>query len=296
MDASSIGEDDLRSLLPKATLFDWDLLSSTKNEEDFSRMAFELLKECGGVTAAIAGIQASPTLDRNHAICNGLAVRLVKLEKLIIRDLSERETFQQLSIARQIFETAGTLVYLINDGGNGDRYDRYVQDSLVSEKVMLDDILRNIKKRSGEVWHIEERMRSSIEKTARAGGIDDISTIPKRAVINFPNAETLMTNLGKGVYIAYRAGSAEVHGSWSDLYKYHLNEVSDGEFVPNLDSPPVQPNVATTTVSVLARVFGAYLDWLAIDNISKLYDPVLAKIIENNDKLVSFHENYIARK
>lgn len=295
MEIESIGIDDLKKLLPQPHIPDWTALESSNDEEDFSRSAFELLKECGMVCAAIAGIQIKGELERNQAICTGLAIRLTKLGKTIVRDLSNRETFQQLSIARQVFETAGNLVYLLNDDGSGDRFNQYVYDSLVSEKIVLEDIERNIKRRGGGVLEIESRMRASIDKTAAAAGIDDLSSLPARKDIGFPSAEDRLKYLGDNVYVAYRAGSAEVHGSWTDLYKYHLIAIGNGNFVPNPENPRVQPNVATTTTSVLARVFGAYLDWLDVEIVSELYDPILGNIIEKNDKLVKLHEDYIVR-
>lgn len=295
MEAEAISIEELKALLPTPFEPDWKLLESSTNEEDFSEAAFELLKECSGVCAAIAGIQIKESIGRNQSICTGLAVRLTKLARTVIRDLSGRETFQQLAIARQVFETASTLVYLLHDEGDGTRFDQFVQDSLVSEKMMLEDVERNIKARGGDVLEIEKRLRSSIEKTAKAAGIDDISQLPARKNIGFPNVEERIKYLGDGVYGAYRSGSSEVHGTWTDLYKYHLTEVGDDAFVPNPENPRVQPNVATTTTSVMARVFGAYLDWLDVQHVIDLFDPVLDKIIEKNDKLVKAHEDYIAR-
>ena len=295
MEIESIGIDDLKHLLPEPHIPDWDILESSNDDEDFTKSAFGLLKECGMVCTAIAGIQIKGELERNRAICTGLAIRLTKLGKTIVRDLSNRETFQQLSIARQVFETAGNLVYLLNDDGTGNRFNQYVYDSLVSEKIVLEDIARNIKRRGGEVLEIETRLKASIDKTAAAAGIDDLSTLPARKDIGFPSAEDRLKYLGDNVYVAYRAGSAEVHGSWTDLYKYHLIAIGNGNFVPNAENPQVQPNVATTTTSVLARVFGAYLDWLDVEIVSELYDPILTDIIKKNDKLVKLHEDYIVR-
>lgn len=291
----TINIDDLRALLPSPHMPDWEHLESSNDEEDYSKTAFELLKECGMVCAAIAGIQIKEELGRNQATCTGLAVRLTKLGKTIVRDLSNRETFQQLSIARQVFETAGTLVYLLNDDGSGVRFDQYIQDSLVAEKIILEDIEKNIQNRGGEILEIEARMRSSIAKTTEAAGISDLTSLPSRKPIGFPSAEDRLKYLGDNVYVAYRAGSAEVHGSWTDLYKYHLITIGADKFVPNPDNPRVQPNVATTTTSVLARVFGDYLDWIHVEIVTSLYDPILTNIIEKNDKLVKLHENYIER-
>lgn len=295
MEIKAISMEDLKSLLPPPYEPDWKLLARSSDEEDFSRASFEILKECGGICAAIAGIQTREGVNRNQAVCSGLANRLTKLARVIVRDLSNRETFQQLTIARQVFETAATLVYLLNDEGDGARFTQYIGDSLVSEKMMLEDVQRNIDKRNGEELEIEKRLRSSIQKTASAAGIDDITKLPSRKDIGFPSIEERLKYLGTGVYGAYRSGSSEVHGTWSDLYKYHLIQTGDDMFVPNPENPRVQPNVATTTTSVMARVFGAYLDWLGVEKITSLYDPVLTRLIEKNEKLISLHEDYIAR-
>ncbi len=295
MNPKSISIEELKALLPKPYNPEWDILDSTTNKEDFNEAAFKLLKQCSQVCVAIAGIQIKESIGRNQAICTGLAIRLTKLARIVIRDFSGRETFQQLTIARQVFETASTLIYLLNDKGDNTRFDKFVQDSLVSEKVMLEDVERNIIARGGKALEIEKRLRKSIEKTAEAAGIQEISQLPARKNIGYPNIEERMKYLGNGVYGAYRSGSSEVHGNWTDLYKHHLIEVGRDAFLPNPDNPEVQPNVATTTTSVLARVFSAYLDWLGVSYVVELYDPVLTQIINKNDRLVEAHENYISR-
>lgn len=296
MKAESMSINDLKDLLPRPYSPAWDVLESTSNEEEFTKAAFLILQECGTICAAIAGIQVSSELGRNQAICTGLAIRLTKLAKIVIRDLANHDTFQQLSIARQIFETSATLVYLLHDDGAGERFNKYVQDSLISEKMVLKDVERNINNRGGETLEIETRMRASITKTAQAAGISDINGLPSRKEIDLPSVEERLKYLGENVYIAYRTGSSEVHGTWTDLYKNHILAVDADKFVPNPDDPRAQPNVGTTTVSVLARVFGVYLDWLDIDAIRELYDPLLEEIIKKNGRLVGLHEGYVVRQ
>lgn len=302
MKASNIHIDDLKKRLPESYEPNWELLENADNEESFSEAAFYLLQECGSVCAVIASLQTSETLTRNQAIINGLAVRLSKLTKVIIRDLSNRSTFQQLSFSRQIFETSGTLIYLLQDDGSGSRYDEYILYTLVEEKKIFESVRRNIDKREGEVWNIENRIKNSITQTAKSAGITDISEIPGRNSIGFPKVEERLKLLGAllgtdphVIYVPYRSGSSEIHGTWSDLYRNHLTEIADGEFVPQTADPPVRPQIATTVTNVLVSVFGSYLDVLGVKEVSNLLKPKLYQLITTNDNLENLHEQFLAR-
>jgi hypothetical protein len=54
-------------------------------------------------------------------------------------------------------------------------------NSLIAERELLAEIKRNIGDRAGKVWHIEQRMKRSINNTAKADGFKDVSVIPGRA-------------------------------------------------------------------------------------------------------------------
>jgi hypothetical protein len=139
--------------------------------------AFYLARQCTHLAAIVSCLKPIRPLVRNPAILTGLAVRLSKLMKILIRDLSNREPYQQLGISRQVIETIATLEYLLADDGSGTRFDQYVQNSLIAEREVLDDIKRNIKKRGGNPAHIETRMTRSIEETARAAGVNGARTL-----------------------------------------------------------------------------------------------------------------------
>lgn len=282
-------------LFPKIYNPNWTALENASNEEPFTEAAFYLLRECAQTCTILAMVQTSNPLTRNQAINMGLAVRLSKLAKAIVRDLSNQECFQQLSLSRQLLETSATLVYLMNDDGSGGRYDEYVMDSLVAERETLKVVQENIKDRGGEVWHIEKRMRTSIEKTAADAGIKSVEELPSRKNIGFPSIEDRIKLLGETTYVGYRTGSAEVHGTWTDLIKYHLI-YADNKFAPNPENPSPRPHVATTTTSVLARVFGAYLDSLDIKELDDKFEPLLTSLIERNDKLVKAHEKWLEQQ
>lgn len=282
-------------LFPEIYLPDWDALQIATKEEPFTEAAFYLLRECAQTCTILAVTQSDIPLTRNKAIDMGLAVRLSKLGKAIVRDLSNQECFQQLSLSRQILETSANLVYLINDDGSGSRYDEYVMDSLVAERETLKVVQANVKERGGEIWHIEKRMRASIEKTASDAGIDNVEDLPGRKKIGFPSIEDRIQLLGATTYVGYRTGSAEVHGTWTDLIKYHLTY--DGtSFAPNLENPNPRPHVATTTTSVLARVFQAFLDSVDIKELDDRFEPLFVDLIARNDKLVAVHEEWLEKQ
>nr|MDT0666379.1 hypothetical protein [Micromonospora sp. DSM 115978] len=109
--------------------------------------------------------------------------------RLTLRELNERETFQQLSISRDAIETLATFLYLIGDDGTGLRFDQYVMNSLVAERELIKDIERNIEQRGGDIQPIEERMKNSVTAAAKAAGIDDVSELPSRKSIGYPSAE-----------------------------------------------------------------------------------------------------------
>lgn len=289
MDYTELADNDI----PKPYQPDWKALETATGESPFMEAAFNLAKECGILSVIIANLKPASPPNFHRAVEMGMAVRLSKLMKMLVRDISNNEPYQQLGISRQMLETSGTLVYLLHDDGSGSRHTQYIQDSLMAEKQVMEQVKRNIRDRGGEVLEIEQRMERSILETAKAAGINSLDEIPARNAIGFPNFEERLKLLGgPTTYVGYRAGSAEIHGTWTDLYKYHLTH--DGKtFYPNNDEPVVRPQVATTATSLLSRVLGAYLDGLEDEVALKKFDPLLTDITERNQRLVELHEVYL---
>ncbi|WP_141698387.1 DUF5677 domain-containing protein [Streptomyces lushanensis] len=150
-------------------------------------------------------------------------------------------------------ETLATPVCLIGDDGNGDRFDQYVMNSLVAERELLADVQKNVERRDGEVWPIEERMKRSIAKTAKAAGIEDVSKLPGRARIGYPSTEARIKLLGPNAYLAYRMGSVEVHGEWNGLYRNH-SPLEGLQFSPNVNGLHVRPQIPLTLVMLSLTV------------------------------------------
>ncbi len=291
MEYVEIGDNDW----PQPYAPDWDKLNASSAESPFMEASFYLLRETLHWMTILAGLKPSSPLDRNRAIIRGLIVRLTKLMRLTIRELSSQETFQQLSISRDAIETMATLWYLINDEGDGNRFDRYVMNSLVAERELMQDIRRNINQRDGEVWSIEERMQHSIARTAEAAGVGDVSSLPGRPRIGFPSAEARVNVLGPNAYAAYRMGSVETHGDWNDLFRNHLNY--DGtEFSPNLDSLHVRPQVPLMLTILSMTVVTETLNRIVDDEAAaKLIGPSLLDLKARAERVDGLHERLLSQ-
>jgi hypothetical protein len=165
---------------------------------------------------------------------------------------------RQLALLRELNETLATLHHLLGDSGDGRRFDQYVQDSLVSEREFLKHLTENVDRR-GSALPIEKSMARSIERTARAAGIGDVTTLPGREKIGWPSAEVLLEDLGGNLYPAYRTGSAVLHSQWIDLLRHHLIYRKDGRFEPNFDEVDPRPQPLYAAGILLITVTREYL-------------------------------------
>lgn len=219
--------------LPDRYQPDWAALETATNENPFMSTGVELLKEAVGLCVIVAGVIPEQPYDRDQAIRCGLLMRITRLAVAMLRDTCVGDGEQQMSVSRQVLDSVSTLLYLLDDQ-NGDRHKSYVEDSLLAER----ELLRNIQQRqkdTGEVLPIEERMRRSIEESAKAAGIDPLM-VPSRKKIGWPSAEVRARELGSTAYSAYRMGSGALHGTWHTVYRHHLRAV-EGGFECTLDPP-----------------------------------------------------------
>jgi hypothetical protein len=270
-----------------------EALRRATTESPYMEATFYLLREVTHWFSIVAALKPTAPLKRNDAILRGLLVRTCKLLRLTLRELNEREAFQQLSVSRDAIETLATLVYLIGDDGKGVRFDQYVMNSLVAEREFLQDIQRNIRDRRGETWPIEERMKRSIAATEKAAGIDDVSKLPGRARIGYPSAEERIKLLGPSVYIGYLMGSVETHGDWNDVYRNHLS-FGDGEFAPNFDSYDVRPQVPLGLVKLSTTVLLNNIEHLVLDEaMVRFLEPLLKDLVRRTADADALQEKFL---
>ncbi|WP_410613964.1 DUF5677 domain-containing protein [Amycolatopsis sp. lyj-109] len=280
--------------LPEAYSPDFEDLKTAESEAPFMEASFYMLREATHWMAILSSLKPASPLDRNRAIMRGLLVRLTKLMRLAVRELASQETFMQLSITRDTIETAANMQYLLQDPGDGERFDQYVMNSLVAERELLRDIQRNLADRGGDEWPIEKRMKRSIEATAKAAGIDDVTSLPGRSKIGFPSIERRVELLGLDAYIAYRMGSVETHGDWHDLFRNHLN-YDDGAFSPKVKSMHVRPQVPLMlTILPLTLVVSRISDLVDDADVSDFIRPKLEDTLRRAREIDRLHEEFLS--
>lgn len=290
---------DDKYVLPKPYEPDWKKLKSATSESQFSEASFYLLREAAQLVAAIAGLKPRvPIKERNDAILLGLIVKAAKVTKGILRDASDGEVEQQLSMFREFIEAIANLLWLMHDDGSGSRFSMFVEAGLGAEKSMLATIAKNVDERGGEALHIEKRMIASITDTLKAADIEDVSEIrsgKELAKQGFPKIEQRVQELGEIAYFAYRGPSASVHTTWSDIFKHHL-EYNGTEFSPNMNPPRRQPQALTTISAVISSILPEYINRMFDEDTKKRILPLLESLGERTKKLTEAHEEYLAKK
>lgn len=218
-------------LLPALHKVNFDELERATDEEPFVREGFELLKEASVLLLAVAGIRTAAQrggLPRDHAIVIGHYARMTKLMKTLIRQIADGHGGdQQIAVSREFMDSVSTVMYLLDDPGDGSRYTSYVMDSLIAEREFLKDVREQAALRGDVLLPIEQRINRSIAETLAAAGVRE-EDIPSRRNNGWPNTQVRIDLLGPTAYAAYRTGSGAVHGSFADIYKNHLEETTGG--------------------------------------------------------------------
>jgi Family of unknown function (DUF5677) len=279
-------------LWPDAYAPKWEVLTNPESESYFGEASFELLKEAGTLTHLSAGLLPESTQTRDEAILCALVLKASKLSKAVIAMTAHLGGDRQIALVRELVEALATLHYLLHDDGSGDRFDRYVQDSLVSEREFLRTITSNIKKRQATL-EIEKSMTRSIERTAAAAGIDDVNSLPARSRIGWPNAEELLKELGENLYPAYRSGSSVLHTKWHDLVSHHLIHKDDGTFELRFDDTQPRPQPLYAGGLLLVVVTREYLAKLRPDALKEKFGPRLDDLESRLQRVVELHNSWL---
>ncbi len=297
-DVRYVSVDD-KDIFPKQYTPNWPALKSAKSEATFTEASYYLFREAAQLLFAIASIEPKgPVTSREEAALLGLTVKLVKVTRAILRDASDGETEQQLSMTREFIEAMANLLWLMDDDGSKERFAMYIEAGLGAEKSMLATIDENVRKRGGNPTHIEKRMIVSITDTFKAAGIYNPSSIrsgKELARQGYPNIEKRAEALGEVAYFAYRASSASVHTTWSDIFKHHLN-YDGSEFVVDLDAPRRRPQVLTSLVTMICVCMPKYVSWMHEEVAVKKILPLLEDLNQRNNQLVQAHEDYLSAK
>lgn len=282
-------------LWPPRHEVDASSLSSSGTYDDFMNNSVELFKELGILASLVAGTRReddATTDDRNEAIRRGLIVRITKLAKSMLNETCAGHGDQQMALARQLFETCGNLLYLLQEGEGA--YEAFVVDSLIAERELRELVQKNIDERDGKALPIEERMLRSIEKTAAGAGVD-LSKLPPRGKSGWPSAIDRLRRLGlQDLYVLFRLGSVAVHGGWSDLYLHHLDDEGEGRFSIHLEDLQPRPEPLTSMGIVMCAAITQYLQ-AQPEEIRELFEPRMDDILERILAFEQAHEAFLQR-
>ena len=239
--------------------------STFANETDFMRFLVEAmgralyLLRSGVALAPNENVQAKGYMKR-QAVVVGHMVRLTKLFDGFYLHIAKRQLELAGVMLRLISETEIRLNYLIAKA-TPHSYKSFVLASYRADRESLADL--EAKARLRKLIPIEKRMRGSILRHLRRDGISRKKLMQNRVWdLDGKNVRELLRDLGRENYYSYSFGSTSrwVHGSWQELYHYHLHKVGN-RFQPRLDfGDPDTRTAAPTTIICLDTLF-AYLAW-----------------------------------
>jgi hypothetical protein len=274
-------------------------IAAFAQEWDFVVLASELLREVTSyVTVAACTLGAAPAWSRDQAAVGGNMVRLTKLLAAYLDQTVQKRFETSTILSRLTFETIVTARYLIANF-SPELVDSFVRHSLRHERRLRDRIQANIQGRGGDVLQIEQRMLKSIDRAARLAGIAlDSIDLKDRAPWGGKDLRQKADAVGFGAaYLAVFSGmSHNVHGSWHDLYQFHLEADENGGFTPSLDwnRPRPQPVFALGHLALYAVA-----DFLTFIGGEAAVDQLRAQLRDLSARIQSVdhaHETYLSRK
>lgn len=269
--AVELADDDYLGLADvsyKSRVVDEEVLEAATTEKPFDQEAFDVLKELEQSVKVVAGLgrldsEGKPrTLGRNEAILAGQMVRCWKLQQGLIQccDPERLELFNFFQ--RGVVETAVNLRYLI-EKGTPELFDSYVRSGLRADRELYDRITANVELRGGILQPIEHRMLEGIERSFKTADVelDSVSATGSRQW-SPGGVKGRFDALGLGeLYEPFFAAMSQyTHGSWHDIYAYHLTKEPDGGFLPQLRWGAIRPQPLLGVIDVLASAATSYLE------------------------------------
>lgn len=241
------------------TKIDEEELKQYSDEDKFNSISVELMKDVGQITAILASSYRmdeeynARLWNRNEAIIGGLMIRVAKLQMALLDQFCQNRSEIVEIIFRCFAETLINIEYLIKV--DDDKvYKEFLEYGLRNDKRMLKIIDLEIQERGHEI-PIEKRIRKSIANifkisTLRPEDVDDTKRTSWGEDI-YRRAK----KIGRGhQYIAlFGMASSAVHGNWSDLLRYHIEQKGE-VFSPAPEWTYSRPQLLLSAAQVCAEV------------------------------------------
>lgn len=268
-------------------------------EWDFMVLASELLREVTSYVSVAACVLGSASAwTRDQAAVGGNMVRLSKLLSAFLDQTVQKKMETSTILSRLAFETIVNVRYLIANF-SPELVNSLISHSLKHERRMHDTIQANIQERGGDVLHIEQRMLNSIDRAARIAGVTlDSIDLKDRAPWGRKDLRQKAAAVGlEQPYLAVFGGmSHNVHGSWHDLYQFHLETDEAGAFTPKLDwgHPRPQPLFALGHLALSAAAH--FLMFIGGEPAFDQFREQLRDLAARIETVDDAHERYLSGK
>ncbi|OQX01613.1 MAG: hypothetical protein BWK80_59585 [Desulfobacteraceae bacterium IS3] len=245
------------------------------------------------------GVSLVPQTDKkfsgytkSKAIIVGHMIRISKLYDGFYIHVAKRQLELCSIFVRLIFETEIRLRYLLNKPQKS--FDSFVLSTFRAEKEMLKVFDDFSKER--ELLPIEVRMQTSILKEIEDNNLTKDDVLQNKTWdIDGKNIRAMLRDLGREEEYPFTFGlsSRWVHGSWSELMRYHLIRDND-TYNPSLDY--ADPDLRTTG-PISYRCLNLLKEYLIWNN----SDPnqIIIGVVEKLGELILSidrkHENWLNR-
>jgi len=224
----------------------------------------------------------------NLAVLMGLMVRLHKLFDTFLLLICEHRMDMAMILARCAYDTSIDILYFCHTKDQS-KTAEFIDTTLATSKRIYEDVERDEKAGKGDPL-LRERIKSSVEDDFREAGrkLGDVqSTNWRRKETVFDRAKAVGLE-GMHTFL-FRNLSRPVHGSWSELVKYHLWK--DGKsWRPNFNYAVPRPQIMSSFPILLAMAAMVYAEDVAK---SQPMADRLQKIIDWFQSMSDRHETFL---
>lgn len=212
-------------------------------------------------------LSTSSTETAEGRILLGMMVRVIKLGTSTLTLAKNSLLYGQCALFRLIYESCVTISWLLNSSDD-QRFNKFIQNGLSNEKRLLLQVESDIQKSDGEKMPIQQRIISSIAKSAEPFDfyLDKIRNIPKRRNIRIPNVRerTKFLDPTLRLYGLYSLASTETHSGIAEIEKYNTTKSGSlyhPTFTANAEtSIVIDSRRLLTLIKLINRSFSQVLD------------------------------------
>lgn len=230
------GLETVLDLMPDPPTISDETYEKCRESGDFREILFEYYKYVAIICVICSQtVFESPALQISRKKWTVLVGLLTRCQRIMAAHL---EYFQDgrygdvtFILDRCLLETCIKVRWISGDPAEI-RLQRYFEDSLRTDKELLDEIKRNVVTRNNVELVFERRMLASIARNAKEAGINIADLAAMRRA---PPLSAMMEEIGEDRFLYTVVGkiaSHAVHGSWANLLHSYLDEDENGNLVP----------------------------------------------------------------